>query len=136
MGGGHARRQVRKERRGLGGNAELGVGALHGLDVLGARLLHDRQADQQRRRDMLDRFRHDLGHHARALAAAENQQPQFSAYVRRGVGRAAAAITSARIGLPVKDNLSLPARIELCERAKAGGDFGDARRPATGWRGP
>ena len=79
----HARRQVREERLDLRGHLQLGVGFAHARQILIARLLHDMQPLAQRLVEPLDRGRHDVGHDARALAAAEHQKMQRAA----GVGR-------------------------------------------------
>ncbi len=57
----------------------FGVSAAHGIEIFGARLLHDRQPRPQIGAQAADRRRHDLRHHPRALAAAEHQQMEFSA---------------------------------------------------------
>ena len=78
MRGGDARRQVGEERRHLGGDPGPRVDLLDPRDVLLARLLHDRQAHLQMRLEPLDRGRHDVGHDAGALAAAEHHEAQRS----------------------------------------------------------
>ena len=45
----HARRQVGKERRAFGGDAEPDVNRAHAVEVLGARLLHDRKRARSQR---------------------------------------------------------------------------------------
>ncbi len=78
----HARRQIGEKRRDLGRDGDLGIGLADTRQILLARLLHDREARAQARIEAADRGRHDIGHDAGALAAAENQQPQRIA-VRR-----------------------------------------------------
>ena len=102
MSGGHARRQVGKERRALGGDAEARIGRAHDVDVLGAHLLHDAQTRAHALRQALDGRRHDLGHDMRALAAAEHQKTQSLVRRRRAVGRCRCRDHGGRTGLPVK----------------------------------
>ena len=82
------RRQIGKERRDVGGNAEPNISRAHSIDVFGARLLDDREPRANTGVKFFDRRRHDLRHHAGALAAAEHDQAQFSVCLRRGIGRA------------------------------------------------
>ena len=71
-----ARRQIGEERRDLGGDFRPRVNVLDARDVLLARLLHDREPRLQMRLEPLDRRRHDVGHDARTLAAAEHDQTE------------------------------------------------------------
>ena len=80
------------------------------------------------RRQTFDRLRHDLGHHARALAAAEHQQIEFCRRRRARKAIAAAAITCGRTGLPVKAILACQRGVQILERVETGGDSCDARR--------
>ena len=52
----------------------LRIGLADPRDILLARLLHDLQPHPQTRLEPLDRRRHDIGHDARALAAAEHEE--------------------------------------------------------------
>ena len=97
----HPRRQIGEERRHLGGDLEPVIDLAHARQVLLARLLHDREPRVQMRLEPFDRGRHDVGHDARALAAAEHQKLQRPAGNERRIGVAAAAITAGRTGLPV-----------------------------------
>ena len=107
------------------------------VDVLLARLLHDREPRAQRRVELLDRGRHDVGHDARALAAAEHQEPQR----RRRLGRRDRASRRprsppGRTGLPVCVALAASAASRVEHAGKAGRDRGRRAAPAAGWRGP
>ena len=79
-----ARRQVGEERRDLGRDAEPAHRRrATRADVLRARLLHDREPRRRCGCEPLDRGRHDVGHDARALAAAEHQEAERPAALRR-----------------------------------------------------
>ena len=52
------------------------IGGADALEVLLARLLGDMEARPHRHRHELDRGRHDVGHDARALAAAEGEDAE------------------------------------------------------------
>ena len=115
----------------------LRIGRAHGVEVLGARLLHDAKPRAQGGVEQLDRRRHDLGHHPRALAAAEHDEAQRTARIRRGIGdgRRGDHVSAHRIA--GEGHLAVPVReSRFVKRAKAGGDRGHARQPATCWRGP
>ena len=129
MRGGDARRQVGEERRDLGGDAQPRVGLAHARQILVARLLGEQQPRAQRRVEPLDRRRHDLGHDARALAAAEHQQAQRARPAPAAAnGVAAAAITAGRTGLPVRVALAASAGSRVEHAGEAGRDRGHARR--------
>ena len=72
----HARRQIGEKRRYFGGNREIGVSLAHAGQILLARLLNDGEPRAQAGFEPADRGRHDIGHDPRALAAAENEEPQ------------------------------------------------------------
>ncbi len=54
------RRQVRKERRDLGADAQPRIGVANLRQILAARLLGDQETDPQRLVEPFDRGRHDL----------------------------------------------------------------------------
>ena len=88
MRGGEPVGDVGEERRQLGGDAERGVGGAHPVEVLGAALLRDPQPGAQRRRQQGDRGGQRVAEHARAEAAAGDQQADRAVRRRRRVGRA------------------------------------------------
>ena len=66
----------------------LRIGVAHARQVLLARLLRRRRgAARSSRRQPLDRGRHDVAHHPRALAAAEDEEPQRVRPAERRIGR-------------------------------------------------
>ena len=74
----HARRQVLEERRHVAGDLQPRIGVANARQILVAGLLHDLQPRPQPRLELFDRRRHDVRHHAGALAAAEHQKLQRS----------------------------------------------------------
>jgi hypothetical protein len=78
------RRQVGEERRDLGFDANSRIRLHHAQRVLAARLLHDIEPRPQIGCHLLDRGRHHIGHHARALAAAGNEHAERAGRVRIG----------------------------------------------------
>ena len=106
----------------LGGDAEPGISRAHRVEVLGARLLHDAKPRAQIGGEPLDCRRHDLGHHARALAAAEHQQAQLSARLRRGIGRRRRGDHLAAHRIAGEGHLALPER---------GSSFASVRKPVA-----
>ena len=99
MRGGHARRQIGKERRDLGGDREPRISPADAAQIFLARLLHDGEARLQAGIEPADRSRHDVGHDARALTAAGDEDAQRIG--GRRVGHVAAAMHRGRSGLPV-----------------------------------
>ena len=132
----HALRQIGKERRAFGCNAEPRIDLAHGVEVFRARLLHDAQPRAHIGAEALDRLRHDLRHHMRALAAAEHEQPQRAARLRRGIGRGRRRDHGGPHRIAGEGDFGLQRGIEILQRRKAGGDLRSRARPACGWRGP
>ena len=114
----------------------LRVGVADARQVLVARLLHDLQPHLQTRLEPLDRGRHDIGHHARALAAAEHQELQRPAR-RRAADRASPpprsppAAPDCRCASPWR---RAPGRGR--ERRQSRSRSRARAAPASGWRGP
>ena len=82
---------VGEEGQHLRHHAELGIGRLDAADVVGARLLRDEEARALLRRQSGDRGRHRVGEELRALAAAEDEQPERLAGLRTADRACAAA---------------------------------------------
>ncbi len=70
------RRQIAEERRQFRIDLEPVIDRTNARHVFCAHLLRENQSVPQRRLQTLDRTRHDIGHHACALAAADHQQTQ------------------------------------------------------------
>ena len=88
MGRRHARRQIGEERRHLGGDLQVGIGRFHlRPDPPRAPAARSAGATISAGSSCLNRGWHDVGHHARALAAAEDQQAQRPARFGRRIGR-------------------------------------------------
>ena len=81
------RRQIGEKRRDLGRDLRSRIGVGNPGEVLLARLLHHGEARLQIARESLDCDRHDVGHDARALAAAEYHKAYQPRCFRSGVGR-------------------------------------------------
>ena len=122
-------RKISEERRDLGRDLRPCV------DVLdpprsSSRACCTTESGLQMRIEPLDRGRHDVGHDARALAAAEHQEAQRPR-LRRGVGRRRRR--HHRRPHRVAGARRLAASAGLAQHAgKAGGDGGHAR-PAAYW---
>ena len=85
---GDPRRHVVEERAELGFDAEPRIGVAHAVDVLRTALLRDAEQAPHLCRQRRDRRRHEVGHEARALAAAEDQKTERLARAARRIGRA------------------------------------------------
>ena len=79
------RRQIGEERRQFGVDLEPVIDRAHPRHVLFAHLLGEDQPVPQRGLQPLDRAGHDIGHHARALAAADHEQAERPARFGRRV---------------------------------------------------
>ena len=75
--------KIGEERRQFGVNLEPVIDRAHPRHVFFAHLLGEDQPAPQRRLQPLDRGWHDIGHHPRALAAADHEQAKRTG----GVGR-------------------------------------------------
>ena len=108
---------------------QLGIGLAHARQILVARLLHDHEPLRSVRLEPLDRGRHDVGHDARALAAAEHEQAQRAAR-RRAPRRASPRPRSPSAAPDCRCSVALAASFgSLVEHAgEAGRDRGDAAR--------
>ena len=73
---GQPRRQIGKERRQFRADLEAVVNRADPRHVLVTHLLGQDQPALQRRIEPLDSAWHDIAHHARALAAADHEQPE------------------------------------------------------------
>ena len=94
------RRQIGEERRQFGVDLEPVIDRAHARHVFLAHLLQN-QPVPQRRLQPFDRGRHDIGHHPRALAAANHQQAKGAGRFRRINFYRGRARIAGRIGVPV-----------------------------------
>src|SRR4029079_1914744 len=80
-----ARGEIDEKGSDLGGDPEPRIVGAHRVEILGPALLDNIETHAKTRIQMPDGGRHDVRHHAGALAAAKHQQVDFSVR-RRGVG--------------------------------------------------
>ena len=72
----HARGKIGEERRDLRRDREARIGIAHALEILLTRLLNEGKPHAQIGAEPPDRDRDDVGEDTRALAAADDEDPQ------------------------------------------------------------
>ena len=105
----------------FGRDPEPGVDRAHCVEILGPALLDNIQPHAKTCIQLPDSRRHDVRHHAGALAAAKHQQVEFSVR-RHGIGNPAGCDDLRPERIAGERYLALPVPIEVLERAKSGRD--------------